>query len=559
MHGSAALTTGKACGNCSASFDIPADDSAFYAQLKIPEPAWCPPCREMRRMAWCNETSLYQRECAKCRKKVISEFEPHNPRIVYCIDCWWGDGWDPKQYGRAVDLSRPIMQQIHELELAIPHAAVNTDLQNENSEYTHYAGHEKNCYMMFHTSFAEDCYYGYGVKKAKSCIDNHYCHESELCYECTDVHGCYDLGFSQDCTNCSESEFLYDCIGCKHCLMCTGLRSKEYCILNVPVGKDEYEEKRKSLRNGSYAVQQAALRKFEELKLKHPRKALRMEMTEDSIGDHLYRARNATYCFDCSDVENGKYCSQLQLGTKQCYDIYQFGINIELCVDCSQIGYNCYNCQFGFEIIEQCSDLQYCISCHSTKSSFGCVGLKQSRFCILNKEYPEAEYRTLLPKVIERMKTDGEYGEFFPMALSPSGYNQTMAQGWYPMTEKDVKAKGWNWEKNMPFTKGQETVTSLPDAVGQTPESITKETLACVTCKRNYKIIPQEFKFYRENNYPLPRECFPCRRQRRLLQRTPRRFWDRSCARCKKSIKTTYAPERPEIVYCESCYLATVY
>src|SRR3989338_8795176 len=159
----------RPCTQCGTSFDISDDDQAFYAQLKTPAPTWCPPCREMRRMAWCNETALYQRECEKCGKRVIAEFEPGNPRTVYCIQCWWGDGWDPKAYARDVDLSRPILKQIHELELAVPHAAVNTDLQNENSEYTHYAGHEKNCYMMFHTSFAEDCYYGYGVKKAKSC------------------------------------------------------------------------------------------------------------------------------------------------------------------------------------------------------------------------------------------------------------------------------------------------------------------------------------------------------------------------------------------------------
>ena len=58
---------------------------------------------------------------------------------------------------------------------------------------------------------------------------------------------------------------------------------------------------------------------------------------------------------------------------------------------------------------------------------------------------------------------------------------------------------------------------------------------------------------------PLPAECFECRLRASRSLRNPRRFWDRQCGKCKKPIKTTYAPERPEIVYCETCYLATVY
>jgi len=32
-----------------------------------------------------------------------------------------------------------------------------------------------------------------------------------------------------------------------------------------------------------------------------------------------------------------------------------------------------------------------------------------------------------------------------------------------------------------------------------------------------------------------------------------------SIAKCSKSIQTSYSPERPEIVYCEQCYLQEIY
>jgi len=34
----------------------------------------------------------------------------------------------------------------------------------------------------------------------------------------------------------------------------------------------------------------------------------------------------------------------------------------------------------------------------------------------------------------------------------------------------------------------------------------------------------------------------------------PPKLWDRQCAKCGKEIKTSYSPEREEIIYCEGCY-----
>jgi hypothetical protein len=36
----------------------------------------------------------------------------------------------------------------------------------------------------------------------------------------------------------------------------------------------------------------------------------------------------------------------------------------------------------------------------------------------LNKQYTQEEYEKLVPKIIEKMKIDGERGEFFPAKFS---------------------------------------------------------------------------------------------------------------------------------------------
>jgi len=69
---------------------------------------------------------------------------------------------------------------------------------------------------------------------------------------------------------------------------------------------------------------------------------------------------------------------------------------------------------------------------------------------------------------------------------------------------------------------------------------------------------------------PIPRRCFYCRHEARLKRRNPFKLWHRACmcdkenhfhgaGKCEVEFETAYAPDRPEIVYCEKCYQAEVY
>ena len=189
---------------------------------------------------------------------------------------------------------------------------------------------------MFHTSFAEDCYHGYGVKEAKSCVDCFYCHKSEFCYECVDVKECSNLAYCQTCQNCRESQFLHDCIGCDHCFLCHGLRNKQYCIMNEQLTPDQYKKRLDQLDVQAAAQADDIRAKLEAFKKKFPQRESKNIMHENVHGNYLYQAKDAFFCYDCSDIEACRYCTQLQLGSKYCYDMYQFGINIDHCYEQTQ-------------------------------------------------------------------------------------------------------------------------------------------------------------------------------------------------------------------------------
>ena len=180
---------------------------------------------------------------------------------------------------------------------------------------------------------------------------------------------------------------------------------------------------------------------------------------------------------------------------------------------------------------------------------------------ILNKKYSKEEYEVLKEKIIEHMKTTGEYGEFFSPSIAPVCYNETQGNYYMPLSKEEVLARGWQWEDKVPGIFGKETLLpeNIPDTIEEVGDDILHDALKCVECTKNYNIVPNELTFYRREKIPIPHKCPECRYKERFAIRLPRKLWDRKCMKCESEIKTAYAPDRPEIVYCESCYNKEIY
>lgn len=235
-------------------------------------------------------------------------------------------------------------------------------------------------------------------------------------------------------------------------------------------------------------------------------------------------------------------------------DTDQFGLNIERVYEGSVIGYNCTSISFCHMCNEEVYDLLYCMDCYHSSNLFGCSGVRHKKYCILNKQYSKEEYEELMPKIIEHMKSTGEWGEFFPIEISPLAYNETHAQDYYPLTKEQALEKGYKWKDKDP-KEYIESNYEISDRIDEVSDNITSQVLACKDCGRNYKIIQQELGFYKKQGIPVPVKCHDCRHYDRFKKRQPRSLWDRKCDKCQVQIFTTYSPERPEKVYCEQCYL----
>jgi len=560
----------KACLNCRQSFETTDDDLAFYdtvspiiAGTKYPihPPTHCPDCRQQRRLAICNERFLYPGTCGLCGKSTPTEHPPHNEQPIYCRECWHSDQWDARDYGRDFDFSRPFFEQWVELKRNSPAQALSIQGTNENSEYIHYAGFGKNCYLIMHSSFCEDCYYGYGLRKCTSCVDCFYMFYCEWCYDCVDCHRCYELVGSQDCINCSNSAFLRDCTGCNNCFLCTGLRNAEYCFENQQLSKAEYQAKLTSFSLGSHEVYQDCKSKKEALEKQHIFKEHQGHNLENCIGTHLYNCKNNAYSFDCDDVEDGKFLYQVVIGSKNIHDIYQYGNNLEFAYDCSIVGLDSYRILFCHET-HTSSEVLYGWYMENCKSCFGCANMHHQSHCVFNKQYSKEEYEKLVPKIINHMIDTGEWSEFIPPTHTIFGYNKTTAQLFYPLTKEEAQNSNIPWddyEPKLPDLEKTITANSITNSISDVSDEILQCAIECETSKKLFRVNKQELIFYQRLGLPIPHRAPDQRHVDRFQQRNPRRFWQRTCGNCDKEIITTFSPERPEIVFCEECYLEKTY
>jgi hypothetical protein len=579
----------KNCQNCKKDFTIEPDDFGFYEKIKVPPPTFCPECRLQRRLAWRNENSLYHRECGLCKKKMISIYNEEHKNLVYCGECWWSDKWDAGEYAMDIDFSKPFFIQFFDLFHRVPAQNLFAiSLTMINSQYCNMANDMKNCYLLHDGTFDENVSYGSGVFHSKDSQDVTMVRKCELCYEIVTCINCYQTLFSQNCEDCVEVYFSHSLRGCNNCFGCANLHKSSYCIFNEQYSKEEYEKKLKAFGLDSHKNINLLKEKVNKFWKNFPKRYYFGVQNVNVTGDYLERSKNAKSCFGAANLEDSKFCSFVSNGpVKTVYDFTHYGDNIELMNECLQCGNGLYNIKYSWGVWSASKDINYCIRTPGVSDIFGCVGLKKKQYCILNKQYTKEEYEELIPKIIKHMNEMPyidkkgnvyRYGEFFPIELSPFGYNETNAQEYFPLNKEQVLENGYNWrenkERDYKITKNSE---ELPDSITETDDLILNEVIACEhkgECKENcmtaFRIFPEDLKFYRRMNLPLPRLCPNCRRYQRVKQRNPLKLWHRTCMcdkanhlhgdkKCDIEFETSYSPDRPEIIYCEKCYQQEVY
>ena len=608
----------RICQNCKDSFTIEPEDFDFYKKIDVPPPTWCPDCRLQGRLLFMNERTFYKRDCDKCGKNVISMF-PASPRKVYCSHCWWADDWGAEEYGRPYDFSKPFFKQFVELAAEVPELARYVHESSlVRSDYSNICSYVKDCYLIFNSDDDTECSYGEFLEQSKSCTDISFSLSCERCYEAINCYKCYGSTHIFDCEECVNVHFSRGLTGCTDCFGCVELKGKKFYFFNQPLTGEEYKKKLAEWNNGSYSTRLEIEKKLKESALLHPYKYIVDSRNSNVTGDFIFWSKNVSHGYEIIMTEDSKYCQFMTFPfkTSDSYDFTMWGGG-ERIYECLGAGDGQRDVKFCLHSWSQAFNLEYCWYISNTRCDnlFGCVGLRNKQYCILNKQYTKEEYGELMPKIMKHMNdipyVDSKgrvykYGEFFPPELSPFAYNETIAQEYFPLTKEEAVNKGYKWkepeQRNYEITLKTE---QIPDNIKDVSDSILGEIIQCQhavsqinadetqinadsisanqrisarmeQCTSAFKIIPQELQLYRQMNIPLPRLCPNCRHYQRMSKKNPIKLWHGKCkcaglksengvyanqvnhqhgdTHCPNEFDTSYSPERPEIVYCESCY-----
>lgn len=300
-------------------------------------------------------------------------------------------------------------EQFEKLRLHVPRLAL-MNFEAKASPFCNFTFQCENTHYSMGSDFLKGCSYNYWGYHNTDCVDCSYCRNCEGCYECIDCKNCCESTYLQDCEDCTDSWFCFDCQSLRDCFACIGLWRKQYYIYNKPYNKEDYYRTVNKLKHKP----PEELRKlFREVKKQRPHIAMRESHNEyGCTGDYVFHSRACEFCFDvdhCSEsayLNNAINCSNSfdisfagEPPLKNCYEIMS-GMGLDNSSFCS-------SCWHG-------KNLEYCEYSFQCEFCFGCIGLKNRKFYILNIAYRPDEYFRRVAEIKESMKREDIYGKWFP-------------------------------------------------------------------------------------------------------------------------------------------------
>jgi len=285
-------------------------------KYSIPTPTLCPDERQRRRLTYRNQRNVYLRKSSTTGKTIFSMHSGDKLYPVYENEIYYNDSWSPLEYGKKYNSEIPMLDQIKALTEQVPHFARSCSML-ENSDYCNNANNLKDSYLSFNGGDSEKLYYVAMFIRSEMCIDCLSIYECRNCYECTDCVNCDSCLYGHNLNRCTDCLVCDSCTGCTHCLSCANLANKQYCIANKQYSKEEYFTKLHSIQINTIISSSRAWISTQ------PKRYFEGVKTENSIGNHLVNVRDAFNCFECSDGEKLRYCSNIKTGSN-CMDVSNF-------------------------------------------------------------------------------------------------------------------------------------------------------------------------------------------------------------------------------------------
>jgi hypothetical protein len=448
------------------------------------------------------------------------------------------------------DFNRPFFEQFSELYNNVPVSATIL-AHTENCVYNMYVGKSKDCYLSSRCGYCTDVYYSNNIIHCNFIVDCLYMYQSEMCYNCINCTTATKCVECFSCENINDCYYLYDCKNCRDCIACTGLVDKQYCVANEQLTEEEYRQHLVKLQSSERSSYQHYQILFTTVLKAYLFKYADNFGNEHVTGDTIENCNNVYSSYNIHDVQDACNCWECE-DSNSLYGAV-FANKCERCVELMD-GWYSYDAYFSSLVVESNNIFYSAYAFNNSANLFGCVCTKHHEYCILNKQYTKEEYELLAPKIIEHMKSTGEWGQFFPPNISHFAYNETVAYDYFPLTKKQTLARGWHWHDD-PVPDMNFTPMEIPNTIDEVPDVVVDHALICTKSGKPFKVLEKELWFYRQMRLPLPMLCPKQRFYEQFAKLNERKLYDRHCHKCKAGVESPHATDSGKSVLCEACYL----
>ena len=509
----------------------------WYKKFNVPPSKYSPLTRMRLMHGYFIMWNIWYNKHAETGKSILSTIHPAT-KIPVLEDLEWYDR-DFSEFGKELDLEKIFLDQYYELSRAVPRPAHDNIIQPENSIAFLSIGDQDSYFVMasktkrcFYTSNAFDCEDSAEITMGKHVKESYNVLNSTRLFRCNFVRDCFD------CIDCS---FAFDCRNCEHCFGVANKRNKKYLWFNEQLSQQEWEKRRKEVNLLSYQVRKEYEQRFTGFLKEQAIWPENVNInTENSTGEYLENTTNAHECYhirggsrDLDHVtfclgapsHNCAYCGGAT-GSSDCY--YTCGVG------------SCKDAKFCMNFVFGCQNVEYCERCNDCENCFGCVGLVRKKFCILNKQYSEEEYWSVLDDLKCKMFESGEYGEIPNLRFS--------TQHWTGLWDF------YDIDKETALKLGADDFDLLSEGA-EGPDVVVENSILDKEIGRRYSYLKPELELYRKLGVAAPKKHPRSRMLDLVLLLNKPEFLKSECKKCEKEVmiaKNITFPDRT--IYCKSCY-----
>lgn len=484
-------------------------------------------------------------------ESILSYVHPDNPIPVVKDKSWFEQDWSKEAID--LDTSKPFFDQMRELVFKVPVPALRSYNPPINSVGASFISVEDSFMVFAGVKDTKRSGYGWLLNDIENCQDLFSAYSSRYSFSinhCERLHNCRVALQSFDCLN---SSFLFDCRNCEDCFGGFNLRNRKFVFWGEQLTEEEYRKRVAEIDLTSHKT-------FSEQKDRYinylAKEAIWPEnfnvQTEDCTGDYIVKS---VRCHDGHTLKDAKDLYQCQLSHSNCeQSAYTSGFaNSSDMYMCAGIT-NSSDCKFCSSS-SACQNSEYLFSCRDCESCFGCVGLRNKKFCILNKQYTEEEYW----KKVDEIKTSMvEYGTMLPADFSPAGF-EFASDIFFDYPKKELEAlKAPHFDPNVGSvqdTAGMMDPESLPDRLEDCEEFVGKPLLD-KELNRAFAVRKDDYAFYKKLGLPFPRRHYIDRLKKLARLASTFEMTDATCQKCEKEIRVAeHLRFKERKMYCYPCYL----